>query len=213
MDTIVFGTPQSPTSRITPYRSLVRVTHPVVDPVSLEEAKVQCRVDTSADDAYIASLVRMATHTVEDLLDISLISQEWQASYDLFPIWAIILPRAPMASGTVTVTYRKGDGTTSTLSSASNDFQVDNNVIPGRIYPKWATSWPATRGDENSVVVRYSTGYGESGASVPPQARHLIMVLCAHFYDTRQPTAPGSVATVPYMFDTLLAASGLGVYR
>lgn len=213
MDTIVFGTPQPPTTRLTPYRSLVRVAHPVVDPVSLAEAKVQCRVDTDADDAYIASLIRMATNTVEDLLDVSLISQEWQVSYDLFPTWAIILPRSPMAPGTVTVTYRLGDGATQTLSSANNDFQVDTNVIPGRIYPKWATSWPATRGDENSVVVRYHAGYGTSGLSVPPQARHLIMVLCAHFYDTRQPTAPGSVSSVPYMFDTLLAASGLGVYR
>jgi uncharacterized phiE125 gp8 family phage protein len=213
MDTIVFGTPQKPTASVTPYRSLVRVTPPTVDPVTLAEAKVQCRVDTNADDAYIQSLVRLATTMVEGLLDVSLITQTWQASYDLFPIWAIILPRMPLAAGEITVTYRLGDGTTRVLSSAANDFQVDTNVVPGRIYPKWATSWPATRGDENSVVVRYPTGYGATAADVPPEAKHLIMVLVAHFYDSRQPTAPGSVTTVPYMFDTLLAASGLGVYR
>lgn len=213
MDTIVFGTPQGPTSSVTPYRSLVRTVAPVVDPVSLAEAKVQCRVDTNADDAYIAGLVRLATNMVENLLEISLVNQRWQASYDLFPIWAIILPRMPMAAGEITVTYRIGDGTTRTLSSANDDFQVDYNVMPGRIYPKWATSWPATRGDENSVIVSYPTGYGESGSSCPPEAKHLILVLTAHYYDTRQPTAPGSVATVPLMFDTLLAASGLGVYR
>jgi len=213
MDTIVFGTPQKPTASVTPYRSLVRVTPPTVDPVTLGEAKMQCRVDTNADDAYIQSLIRLATTMVEGLLDVSLITQTWQASYDLFPIWAIILPRMPLAVGEITVTYRLGDGTTRVLSSAANDFQVDTNVVPGRIYPKWATSWPATRGDENSVVVRYSTGYGTTAADVPPEAKHLIMVLVAHFYDSRQPTAPGSVTTVPYMFDTLLAASGLGVYR
>jgi uncharacterized phiE125 gp8 family phage protein len=213
MDTIVFGTPQKPTASVTPYRSLVRVTPPTVDPVTLGEAKMQCRVDTNADDAYIQSLIRLATTMVEGLLDVSLITQTWQASYDLFPIWAIILPRMPLAVGEITVTYRLGDGTTRVLSSAANDFQVDTNVVPGRIYPKWATSWPATRGDENSVVVRYSTGYGTTAADVPPEAKHLIMVLVAHFYDSRQPTAPGSVTTVPYMFDTLLAASGLWVYR
>ena len=213
MDTIVFGTPQAPTSTITPYRSLVRVTAPTVDPVSLADAKVQCRVDTDADDAYIAGLVRMATNTVEDLLEVSLVSQEWQASYDLFPVWAIILPRMPMRAGAITVTYRLGDGTTRTLTSTSNDFQVDFNVMPGRIYPNWATSWPATRGDENSVVVRYPTGYGADGSSVPPQARHLILMLVAHLYDSRQPVTSGNATTVPYTFDTLLAASGLGVYR
>lgn len=213
MDTIVFGTPQGPTSRITPYRSLVRTAAPVVDPVSLAEAKVHCRVDTDASDAYIQGLVRMATHTVEELLDTSFITQTWQASYDLFPIWAIILPRMPLAAGTVTVTYRLGDGTTRTLSSASGDFQVDRNVIPGRLFPNWASTWPATRGDENSVVVQYPTGYGADGSAVPPQAKHLILVLVAHLFDTRQPTTSGSATSVPYMFDTLLAASGLGVYR
>jgi uncharacterized phiE125 gp8 family phage protein len=213
MDTIVFGTPQGPTASVTPYRSLVRVTPPTVDPVTLAEAKSQCRVDTNADDAYIQSLIRLATTMVEGLLDVSLITQTWQASYDLFPIWAIILPRMPLAAGEITVTYRIGDGTTQVLSSTAGHFQVDTNVIPGRIYPQWATSWPATRGDENSVVVRYPTGYGTAASGVPPEAKHLIMVLVAHFYDSRQPTAPGSATTVPYMFDTLLAASGLGVYR
>lgn len=214
MDRIVFGTPHPPTRGITPYRSLVRTVAPTVDPVSLAEAKTQCRVDSDAEDDYIVSLIRMATNTVEGLLETALISQRWQVSYDLFPTWAIILPKMPMAaSGDITVTYRIGDGTTRVLTSANDDFQVDRVVMPGRIYPKWATSWPATRGDENSVVVSYPAGYGPDGSTVPPEAKHLIRVLVAHFYDTRQPTAPGSVATVPLMFDTLLAASGLGVYR
>jgi len=213
MDTIVFGTPQGPTLTITPYRSLVRVTNPVVEPVPLALAKTQCRVDTDTDDAYIQSLIAVARQYVEDVLDITLLTTVWEARYDLFPIWAIILPRMPMAPGTVTVTYRNGDGTYGTLTSANNDFQVDTNVLPGRIYPQWARSWPATRGDENSVTVRYSAGYGPDGSSVPPTAKHLILALTAHWYDTRQPAVPGAMTSTPYMFDTLLAASGLGVYR
>ena len=72
-----------------------------------------------------------------------------------------------MLDRAVTVTYRSGDGTYSSLSSAT-DFQVDASVLPGRIYPQWARSWPATRGDENSVTVRYSAGYGDGGQSAPP---------------------------------------------
>jgi uncharacterized phiE125 gp8 family phage protein len=214
MDTIVFGTPQSPTSSITPYRSLIRVTPPAVEPVTLAEAKVQCRIDTSAEDSYIQSLISVARHYVEDTLDITLCTTVWEARYDLFPIWAIVLPRAPMAAGTVTVTHRYGDGTYGTLSSASGDFQVDTNIIPGRIYPQWARSWPPTRGDENSVTVRYTAGYGADGASVPPVAKHLILLLVANLFESRQPAVVGSVTAVPYTFETLLAASGLGVnYR
>lgn len=214
MDTIVFGTPQGPTSSLTPYRSLVRVTQPAVEPVSLSAVKAQCRVDTDAENEYIQGLIAVARQYVEDTLDITLCTTVWEARYDLFPIWAIVLPRAPMAAANVTVTYRSGDGTTTTITSDAGEFQVDHRVIPGRIYPLWARSWPPTRGDENSVIVRYSAGYGPDGTYCPPTAKHLIQMLAAHLFESRQPAVVGNVSSVPYTFDTLLAASGLGVnYR
>ena len=214
MDTIIFGTPQSPNATITPFRSLVRVTNPSVEPVSLAMAKSQCRIDTDAENEYIQNLIAVARQYVEDVLDITLCTTVWESRYDLFPIWAIVLPRAPMATGNVTVTYRNGDGTTASLTSDAGNFQVDVRGIPGRIFPKWAEAWPPTRGDENSVIVRYTAGYGADGTNVPPVAKHLILMLVAHLFESRQPAVVGGVASVPYTFDTLLAASGLGVnYR
>jgi uncharacterized phiE125 gp8 family phage protein len=212
---ITYGSPQQPSSGITPYRSLVRYAAPSVEPVTLAEAKVQCKVDTSDDDAYISSLITMARQYVEDTLDISLISQTWEARYDTFPLWEIILPRPPMASGTVTVTYRDEGGQTQTLSSASAAFQTDHYATPGRIYPLYEGVWPAVRGDENSVVVRWPAGYGASGASCPGVTKTLILLLVAHFYEHRQPVVAGfsQVVDVPQTFHTLLAASGWGGYR
>lgn len=212
MDTIVFGTPQKPTASITPFRSLVRITSPAVEPVSLAFAKQHCRVDTEADDLYVQSLIAVARQYVEDVLDITICTTVWEVKYDLFPVWAIVLPRLPMLDRAVTVTYRSGDGTYSQLSSAT-DFQVDASVLPGRIYPQWARSWPATRGDENSVTVRYSAGYGDDGQAAPPIVKHLILLLVAHWYDTRQPAVTGAPQSVPHTFDTLLAAASMGVYR
>jgi uncharacterized phiE125 gp8 family phage protein len=213
MDTIVFGTPQKPTATITPFRSLRRITSPAVEPVSLAFAKTHARVDTEADDLYIQSLITVAREYVEDILDITICTTVWEVKYDLFPIWAIILPRLPMQDKTITVTYRSGDGTYSTLSSANAAFQVDASVLPGRIYPQWATAWPATRGDENSVTVRYTAGYGDDGRTAPAVTKHLICLLVAHFYDTRQPAVTGAPVSVPQTFETLLAAASMGVYR
>lgn len=213
MDTIVFGTPQKPTATITPFRSLRRITQPAVEPVSLATAKIHCRVDTESDDLYIQSLISVARSYVEDTLDCTICTTVWEVKYDLFPIWAIVLPRLPMQDKTVTVTYRSGDGTYSTLSSANSDFQVDSSVLPGRIYPQWARAWPATRGDENSVTVRYTAGYGDDGQNVPPVVKHLIMLLVGHWYDTRQPAVTGAPQSVPQTFETLLAAASMGVYR
>lgn len=212
-DYIVFGTPQRPTPTITPYRSLVRITQPDVEPVSLAEAKAQARVDTEADDAYIQGLISVARQYVEDQLDITLLTTVWEASYDLFPVWAIVLPRPPLQPAAITVSYRLGDGASGTRLSASGHFRVDTRTIPGRIYPNWSETWPAVRGDENSVVVNYTAGYGNDGTSVPPVCRHLILLLVAHWYESRQIVAAGNFGSVPKTFETLLAAADLGIYR
>lgn len=213
MDTIVFGTPQKPSASITPFRSLRRISQPAVEPVSLSLAKQHCRVDTDSDDLYIQSLIAVARQYVEDVLDITICNSVWEVKYDLFPIWAIILPRLPLASGTITVTHRNGDGTYGTLSSANGDFQVDASVVPGRIYPLWARAWPPTRGDENSVAVQFTAGYGVDGQTAPPVVKHLILLLVAHWFDTRQPAVTGAPQSVPQTFETLLAAASMGVYR
>lgn len=212
--TIVYGSPQHPDSSITPYRSIRRHTAPAVEPVSLSEAKTHCRVDTSDDDAYIGSLITVAREYLEETLDVSLISQTWEARYDVFPLWEIILPRAPMASGTVTIEYRDEAGQTQTITSAAGAFQTDQNIVPGRVYPLYEQVWPAVRGDENSVVVRWPAGYGAAGTDVPSIFRHCCLLLVAHWYEMRQPVVTGysQVLPVPQTFETLLAASGWGRY-
>ena len=213
--TIVYGSPQHPDSSITPYRSLVRHTAPAVEPVSLSEAKAQCRVDISDDDAYLTALITCAREYLEEMLDISMISQTWEARYDVFPLWEIILPRPPMAAGTVTVIYRDEAGNDQTITSAANAFQVDRNITPPRIYPLYEQVWPAVRGDENSVTVRWIAGYGAAGSNVPAILRQAMLLLIAHWYEMRQPVFAGysQVLPVPHTFETLMAASGWGGYR
>ena len=209
--TIQFLSPEQPSSGVTPYRSLYRYTAPAVEPVTLAEAKTQCRVDTADDDTYITTLITTARGYVEEILDVSLITTVWEARYDCFPLWEIILPRPPMQNATVTVVYRDEGGTNRTITTGS--FQSDHYATPGRIYPNFEGIWPAVRGDENSVVVRWSAGYGASGASVPNVIKHAILLLVAHWYETRQPVSQGMQMPIPATFDTLMAASGWGGYR
>jgi uncharacterized phiE125 gp8 family phage protein len=213
--TIVYGTPTSPALGLTPYRSLYQAVQPIVEPVSLSEAKAQARIDSSDSDLLVQTYITAARQYVEDILDISIITQTWQARYDAFPLWEIILPRPPMQPETVTVTYRSEAGQNLTLSSAAGQFQVDRYITPGRVFPNYNSTWPAVRGDENSVVVQWTAGYGDSGASVPPVIRQAIVLLVAHWFEMRQPVVTGysQVLPVPKTFDTLLAASGWGGYR
>jgi uncharacterized phiE125 gp8 family phage protein len=213
--TIVYGEPRSPTIGITPYRSLYQATQPAVEPVSLAEAKAHCRVDDDDSNALIQTYITAARQYCEDILDISMITQVWQARYDTFPLWEVILPRPPMQPATVTVTYRNEAGSLNTITSAANAFQVDHYVTPGRIYPLYNGVWPAVRGDENSVVVQWTAGYGNDGGSVPPVLRQAITLLVAHWFEMRQPVVTGysQVLPVPNTFETVLAASGWAGYR
>jgi uncharacterized phiE125 gp8 family phage protein len=212
--TIVYGQPKPPDSGITPYRSLVRHTPPAAEPITLAEAKVQCRVDIDDEDGYINSLITVAREYLEETLDLSILTQTWEARYDTFPLWEVILPRPPMAAGAVTVEYRDESGTVRTITSAA-DFQVDRNVIPGRIYPLYNGVWPAVRGDENSVTVRWQAGYGATGANCPAVLRQACLLLVSHWFEMRQPVVTGysQVLPVPHTFETLLAVSGWGGYR
>jgi uncharacterized phiE125 gp8 family phage protein len=211
--TIVYVTPQSPSVGVTPYRSLIRYTAPASEPVTLAEAKAHCRVDTSDDDSYLTALINLGRIYVEDILDITMITTVWEARYDAFPLWELVLPRPPMAAQTVTVIYRDEGGTTRTITSVAG-FQADSYVTPGRIYPLYNGVWPAVRGDENSVTVRWTAGYGAAG-SVPQNLKHLVLLLVAHWYANREPVTQANLQlqNIPMTFQTLLAQSGWGGYR
>jgi uncharacterized phiE125 gp8 family phage protein len=211
--TIVYVTPQSPSVGLTPYRSLRRYTEPATEPVTLAEAKAHCRVDTSDDDTYLTALINLGRIYVEDILDITMITTVWEARYDVFPLWELTLPRPPMAAQTVTVIYRDESGTNQTITSVAG-FQADSYVTPGRIYPLYNGVWPAVRGDENSVTVRWTAGYGAAG-SVPQNLKHLVLLLVAHWYANREPVTQANLQlqNIPMTFQTLLAQSGWGGYR
>ena len=83
------------------YRSLTRATQPVVEPVTLTEAKGHLRVDTDDDNSYIMGLVAAARGWVEEYLDRSLVHTQWTMRMDEFPpngMEKIELPRPPMAT-------------------------------------------------------------------------------------------------------------------
>ena len=196
------------------YRSLRRTTAPVVEPVTLAEAKSHCRVDSTTDDTYISSLITAAREWVEDYLDRSLVTQQYVMRLDAFPA-EIELPRPPMAaSGTataVTITYTTGDnGGTATLSTTQ--YRVDRDATPGVVRNIYAGSWPSHLLDQNSVSVTWWGGYGDAGASVPTRVRHAILMLVLHWYEQRAAVDAATMSEVPLGAKSLLDSVSWGSY-
>jgi len=168
------------------YRSLKRTTGPVVEPVSLADAKAHCRVDASADDALMQGYITTAREWVEDYIDRALVTQQLVMKLDAFPP-EIELPRPPMiASGTataVTITYVTGEaGGTATL--AASEYRIDRDSTPGAIRTLYAGSWPSHLIDQNSVTVTWWAGYGDP-TTVPQRVKSAILMCVHELYEKR----------------------------
>jgi uncharacterized phiE125 gp8 family phage protein len=69
------------------------------------------------------------------------------------------------------------------------------------------------RGDENSVTITWSAGYGPSGQAVPATIKHMILLAVGHWYANREPVTQGSMMPVPMTFETLHRQASWGLYR
>lgn len=199
------------------YRSLKRLTQPVVEPVSLSEAKVHCRVDSdeSSENEYLTALIAAAREWVEDYVDRTLLKTQWQMRLDQFPP-EIEIPRPPMIApaGTatpVTLTYTMNQtGQTATLSTAS--YRVDADSTPGALRNIYGGTWPSNLDDPNSITVTWWAGYGDDGRSVPVRAKHAILMLVGTWYERRTAVDSVTAVEVPFGVKALLDSVSWGSY-
>ena len=199
------------------YNSVTRATGPAVEPLTVAEAKLHLRVDTTEDDTYIGTLITAAREWVENYLDRTLITTQLILRAAEFPTEELELPRPPMvASGTATavvITYTLADTTTATLSTAL--YRVDRTSTPGNVAPIINGTWPSdVIEDANAVAVTYWAGYGPTSASVPATIRHAMLMLIGHWYESRSTVLVG-VTSKPLEFavESLLASNNWGQYR
>ncbi len=164
--------------------ALKLITGPVVEPVSLEEAKLHLRVDIADDDYLIDGLLRTAREYVEDVSGRALCTQTWELVADAWPGDTFVLPKPPLQSVT-SIKYTSDAGVEATFSSAS--YHVDTDSEPGRVVLRSTASWPTvTLADINGIRVRYVCGYGATAGDVPQRYRQAIALLVGHWYENRE---------------------------
>lgn len=199
------------------YNSVTRVTGPAVEPLTVAEAKLHLRVDTTEDDTYIGTLITAAREWVENYLDRTLITTQLILRAAEFPTEELELARPPMvASGTATavvITYTLADTTTATLSTAL--YRVDRTSTPGNVAPIINGTWPSdVIEDANAVAVTYWAGYGPTSASVPATIRHAMLMLIGHWYERRSAVLTGTISKpLEFAVESLLASNNWGQYR
>ena len=184
-----------------PYGKLVLKTAPASTPITLAEAKAFLRVDSDYDDddTYITSLISVATQVVEQYTRRRLITQTYIIYYDEFPPY-IDLQIGEVASVTH-IKYYDEDNTLQTL--ATDQYDVDTRVRPGRIYQSNTGDFPNTYERPNAIEVEFIVG--GSASDVPAPIVQAIYIIVGRYYENRQDVVMGTqVNELPLMVEYLL---------
>jgi hypothetical protein len=200
-------------------RSVVVVTPPRVEPVTLTEAKEHLRIlpENAEDDAYVQGLIGAGRRMIESRLGITMVETQYRAKVCGHVGCScscgcndrgIELPNPPLlVDADHPITVETGDGQTLTYpvvrkrSARTPDpalpFEVDADRRPAVLIP--------TRGWRGPAVVTYWAGLPPDAAQ-PATLKNALLLLVGHLFKHREAvTTDGSAIVLPMGFDALVA--------
>lgn len=157
----------------------------------------------TTSDPMLAMMITAARKMAEVRTGRSLITQTWEQVLDKFPANEISIGMMPIQSIT-SVKYYDADGVLQTMSAA--DYTTDVDTLPGWLLPATDVDWPSTYDMSQAVIIRFVSGYGSTGASVPAEIRMWISAQVAAAYNNPDGLLmEGKAAALPFI-DSLLDA-------
>lgn len=174
------------------------ITAVVTEPVTLAQAKLHLRVDSSSDDDLITALISAAREMAEHHADRAFAAATLEAAFDGFPEddRFLVLPLGPVASVT-SLKYDDAAGSEQTLSTS--DYSLSSYGPANTVNLTADAEWPSTEEAAESVRVRYVTP-----ATCPKAAYAAMLLIIGHLYEHREAVAAGTVTEVPMGAKALL---------
>ena len=157
----------------------IQTLPPLVEPISLAEAKAHLRVTHTDDDTYISTLIKAARQGIEAQTGLGLVSQGWSMFLDHWPDNGVIeLPLAPVLDIADIKVY--GDDDTPALIDPAHYYE-DKVSRPARIILRGSRSWAKPGRVANGIEILLTIGF----VAVPEPLREAVLQLVAHWYATR----------------------------
>ena len=164
-------------------------------PVTLAEAKAQCRVDSNDEDTLLDGLIAAATEYVElycgTVIDVRTLAVKCDDFCDFakFPV-------TPLATVTG-ITYVDSAGATQTLSTDVYEVRTDN--LTASIVLKFGQSWPSIQ-SESRITVTATAGY----TVAPAPIKQAILLLVGQWFDQRADVSDKAMIAMPNAVEALL---------
>ncbi|MGD9866731.1 MAG: head-tail connector protein [Hyphomicrobiales bacterium] len=183
--------------------ALLLTTPPAVEPLSLAEAKAHLRLDGDDEDALVTSLIATARTHVERTLDLALLTQGWSLLLDRWPdAGPVGIPLAPVQSVTSVEVADAGGGKE---TFAAEHYFLDAASTPARLTPTGSQPWPRPGRRAAGIEIAFTAGFGDEADDVPPPIRQALLLLAAHWFETREPVSLAGAVEVPATVAALLA--------
>ena len=160
-------------------------------PVSLTEAKSHLKVDTTADDTYITSIIKAATQLSEEYTNRFFIDTIIdQTCSDFAQLQTLFKSKV---SAVAHVKYYDSDNSLQTLSATIYDTQLQYE--PSQIQLADDKSFPEITKRNDAVVARYTVGYGSAASDVPEIIKQAILLTLGNWYENRMSVITGRTTT------------------
>jgi uncharacterized phiE125 gp8 family phage protein len=158
--------------------------------------------DTS-EDSQITAWIQAAREYGEGYSGYAFAPQTWDLYLPKFPsVDYIEWPKGPLTEITH-VKYTDSDGTQTTMT-VSDEYIVDVDIEPGKIYLPYGESWPSfVPYPYNAVVIRAVCGYtGEAPYIMPYRFKQAMLVHVGLMYKYRDAEVPpGAMQTVNNLYN------------
>lgn len=182
------------------HRSLKVITRPVIEPVTLTEAKAQVGLDveqTDWDDFLVAKIAAGRVF-LESRLSTTFIATQYRATWESITCRKVKLPRPPLL---VDEDHELAITADDLPIDQEDLVEIDTDSMPGWIELPSSAS--------GKLVISYWAGV-ESIDDVDPLHRSLLLKYVDHEFRNRGILADGTATELPQAFEAALAAASWG---
>ena len=176
---------------------------PALEPVSVAEAKPDCRIDddNTSLDAVIAGKIATAREMAEKETGRKLITQTWRAEFEDWPAADEVITLSPAQSATVSY----WNGSAFVALSSPQFVMLHNDTSTGiTIVPALGVTWPTLVAAVGPRVrVDVVVGYGSAAADVPEGIRHWMRAHIAAMVRNPEATTARAETPMPYLASML----------